>query len=176
MVIVDEAYIDFGGETAVPLTRQYDNLLVIHTFSKARSLAGLRLGYAIGHPHLIDGLNRIKNSFNSYPVDSLAQTAAVASVNDQDYFEQSRYNIIRTRDYLAEQLTELGFKVLPSAANFVFAEHESRPAGELYLTLKKNGVLVRYFNKPRTDNFLRITVGTDQQIYRLIEKLKTLLA
>lgn len=175
VVIIDEAYIDFGGESAIPLTRNYDNLLVIQTFSKSRSLAGLRLGYAIGHKDLIEGLNRIKNSFNSYPVDSLAQTAAIASLQDEAYFQQGCRNIIQTRASMTAQLTQLGFTVLPSGANFVFAQHASRPADELYRELKQKGVLVRYFNKPGINNFLRITVGTDEELEILIQKLDSIL-
>jgi histidinol-phosphate aminotransferase len=175
VVIIDEAYIDFGAESAIPLTLKYDNLLIIQTFSKARSLAGLRLGFAIGHKDLIEGLNRIKNSFNSYPVDSLAQAAAVASIEDDAYFQQGCRQIIETRESMTQQLSDLGFKVLPSSANFIFAEHESRSAEELYLALKQKGVLVRYFNKPLINNFLRITVGTDEETRALIEKLHSIL-
>ena len=176
VVIIDEAYIDFGGESAIPLTKKYDNLLVIQTFSKSRSLAGLRLGYAIGHRDLIEGLNRVKDSFNSYPVDSLAQTAAVSSLQDDDYFQQTCQKIIQTREQTSEQLTRLGFKVLPSAANFIFASHQSTSAQKLYTALKQAGVLVRYFNKPRIDNYLRITIGTDADMNILIETLKRILA
>ncbi|MBT3206011.1 MAG: histidinol-phosphate transaminase [Gammaproteobacteria bacterium] len=175
VVIIDEAYIDFGGESAIPLTRKYDNLLVIQTFSKSRSLAGLRLGYAIGHKDLIEGLNRVKDSFNSYPIDSLAQTAAVSSIEDDSYFQQTCQKIVQTREQASEQLTRLGFKVLPSAANFIFACHESRSAQELYSELKKAGVLVRYFNKPRIDNYLRITIGTEQEMQKLIATLSKIL-
>ncbi len=175
VVIVDEAYVDFGGDSAIPLTKQYANLLVTHSFSKARSLAGLRLGYAIGHRDLIEALNRIKNSFNSYPIDSIAQTAALASLTDEDYFRQSSDRIIATREAMTRQLADLGFEVLPSGANFVFARHDKLPAEQLYLQLKAKGVLVRYFNKPRIDNYLRITVGTDAEIATLISKLKELL-
>ncbi len=175
VVIIDEAYIDFGGESAIPLTLQYDNLLIVQTFSKARSLAGLRLGFAIGQRDLIEGLNRIKNSFNSYPVDSLAQTAAIASIEDDEYFQYSSQKIIQTRENLSQALTELGFSVLPSAANFIFARHHSRAAEELYLALKQDGVLVRYFNKPLINNFLRISIGTDEESSILIQKLKNLL-
>jgi histidinol-phosphate aminotransferase len=175
VVIIDEAYIDFGAESAIPLTLKYDNLLVIQTFSKGRSLAGLRLGYAIGHRDLIEGLNRIKNSFNSYPIDSLAQAAAVASIEDEAYFQQGCQQIIETRESMTQQLRELGFTVLPSAANFIFAKHETCAAEELYLQLKQNGVLVRFFNKPVINNYLRITVGTDADSKILIEKLSGIL-
>jgi len=176
VIIVDEAYIDFGGESAIALTKRYDNLLVIQTFSKSRSLAGLRLGYAIGHKDLIEGLNRVKNSFNSYPIDSIAQTAAVASIKDDDYFEESCRQIIDTRDLLTRRLIELGFEVLPSSANFIFTRHPIHTASDLYLQLKTQGILVRYFDKPRIDNFLRITVGTQAEIDRLIDKLHIILS
>ncbi len=176
VVIIDEAYIDFGGESAIPLTTKYDNLLVIQTFSKSRSLAGLRLGYAIGHADLIEGLNRIKNSFNSYPVDSLAQVAAVESIRDEEYFQQTCQKIIRTREKATADLQQLGFTVLPSAANFIFATHPTHKALHLYTELKKAGVLVRYFNKPRIDNYLRITIGTDEEMEILTSRLNNILA
>jgi histidinol-phosphate aminotransferase len=175
VVIVDEAYIDFGGESAIALTREFDNLLVIQTFSKARSLAGLRLGYAIGQAPLIEGLVRIKNSFNSYPIDSIAQTAALASIEDEAYFNEARRRIIDTRKRMVRELQALGFELQPSAANFVFARHKSETAESLYRELKKRGVLVRYFNKPRIDNHLRITVGTNDEIDRLITTLISIL-
>mgnify|MGYP002639262995 CR=1 FL=1 len=175
VVIIDEAYIDFGGESAAPLTKKYDNLLVIQTFSKSRSLAGLRLGFAVGHKDLIEGLVRIKNSFNSYPIDSLAQVAALASLEDEPYFQQSCTKIIATRNKLQLELTKLGFKVFDSSANFVFVQHETIPAEKIYQSLKVSGVLVRYFNKPGIDNYLRITVGTDNEIDILLEKLQALL-
>ncbi len=176
VVIIDEAYIDFGGESAISLTSRYDNLLVIQTFSKSRSLAGLRVGYAIGQPPLIEALNRIKNSFNSYPIDSLAQTAAIASLGDNDHFEDSCRRIIETRQWMVEELGGLGFEVLPSAANFVLARHATERAQDLYSRLKDNGVLVRYFNKPRIDNYLRITVGTDGEVENLMQNLRALIA
>lgn len=175
VVIVDEAYIDFGGETAIPLTQKYDNLLVIQTFSKSRSLAGLRLGYAIGHQSLIEGLTRVKNSFNSYPVDSLAQIAAIASIQDDSYFRKTCQKIIQTRSKASSELQKLGFEVLPSAANFIFVRHTQSKAADLYSALKKAGVLVRYFNKPRIDNFLRITIGTDEEMDILIDRMQGIL-
>jgi len=175
VVIVDEAYIDFGGQSAITLTQKFNNLLVTQTFSKSRSLAGLRLGYAVGHEDLIEGLNRIKNSFNSYPVDAIAQTAGLASVYDDDYMQQCCQRIINTRDNLTAALTQRGFEVLSSAANFVFARHDTQSAASLYQALKTNGVLVRYFNKPRIDNYLRITVGTDEEIKMLITTLDSIL-
>ncbi len=172
VVIVDEAYIDFGGESAIGLTQKYANLLVIQTFSKSRSLAGLRLGYAIGHEDLIEALTRVKNSFNSYPIDALAQTAALASIGDDAAFRRGCDKIIRSRDALTQQLCGLGFRVLPSCANFVFAEHKRLAAQDIYQALKQKGVLVRFFNQARIDNFLRITVGADTEIDRLIAALK----
>jgi histidinol-phosphate aminotransferase len=175
VVLIDEAYIDFGGETAIPLTKKYDNLLVVQTFSKSRSMAGLRLGYAVGHEDLIEGLNRVKNSFNSYPVDSLAQTAALASLQDETYFRDSCNRIIHTRELLCRELSQLQFRILDSAANFVFVEHPTQAAADLYQSLKQAGVLVRYFNKPGIDNFLRITIGTPDEIDVLVKKLKQIL-
>jgi len=176
VIVVDEAYIDFGGQSAIPLTGRYDNLLVIQTFSKSRCLAGLRIGYAIGHPDLIDGLNRVKDSFNSYPLDALAQVAGIAAIEDQAYFENCCRMITDSRDSLSADLTGLGFKVLPSAANFVFAHHPDAHASALYQALKQSGVLVRYFGKPRIDNYLRITIGTPDECRALTERLRTILA
>ena len=175
VVIVDEAYIDFGGESAIELTKKYDNLLVIQTFSKSRSLAGLRLGYAIGHVDLIDGLNRVKNSFNSYPIDSIAQASAIASINDDDYFKATNKKIIETRENSTTELEALGFDVLSSNTNFIMAKHPSENAEQLYLTLKENGILVRYFNKPRINNYLRITIGTDDEMSQLMTTLKAVI-
>jgi len=175
VVIIDEAYIDFGGESATNLIKDFDNLLVIQTFSKARSMAGLRLGYALGHHDLIDALNRIKNSFNSYPIDSLAQTAAIASINDEDYFQHNRQLIVQTRESLTDELTDLGFEVLPSTANFVFVRHKSTAAQELYQQLKQQGILVRYFDKPRINNYLRITIGTKSECQHLVKVLADIL-
>ncbi len=175
VVIVDEAYVDFGAESALRLIADFPNLLVIQTFSKSRSLAGMRLGYALGQPELIEGLNRVKNSFNSYPVDSLASAVAVASLKDEAWFQQCRDRIISTRGWLEIALTELAFKVYPSASNFLFVQHASFPAHDLYHKLKKAGILVRYFDAPRIDNCLRITIGSKDECGRLIEALKQIL-
>lgn len=172
VVIIDEAYIDFGGESAVKLIAQYDNLLVIQTFSKSRSLAGLRLGYALGHKDLIEGLNRVKNSFNSYPIDCIAQAAAVASIKDDEYFKSTTQKIIDTRQTYSLELESIGFKVLPSYANFLMVEHKSLSAENLYLKLKEKGVLVRYFNKARISNYLRISIGTEEEMEELLTQLK----
>lgn len=175
VVVVDEAYIDFGGESAVALLSRYPNLLVVQTLSKSRSLAGLRVGMAMGHIDLIEGLRRVKDSFNSYPLDRLAIAGAAAAFEDRDHFDQTRHKIMADREELIRELQRLGFNVLPSAANFVFArvpDHEE--AGPLADRLREQGVIVRYFNKPRIDRFLRITVGTPEQNRKLIEALERL--
>lgn len=176
VVVVDEAYVDFGAESAVPLTKKYPNLLVIQTFSKSRSLAGLRVGFAIGDTALIEGLERVKNSFNSYPLAREAIAGATASINDNDHFETTRQNIIQSRHWTDQQLTQLGFAVLPSKTNFVFAKPPSGyNAALLYQQLKANNILVRYFNSPRIDQYLRITIGTQQEMQALITALTTIL-
>ncbi|MEW6291972.1 MAG: histidinol-phosphate transaminase [Pseudomonadota bacterium] len=175
VVVVDEAYIDFGGESAVPLVNQHPNLLVVQTLSKSRSLAGLRVGFAIGHPELIDGLQRVKNSFNSYPLDRFAQAGATAAIEDRDWFDRTRQAVIRTRAALTRDLEALGFEVLPSAANFVFARHPRHDAEKSALALRQRGIIVRHFRQPRIEQFLRITVGTDEQCAVLIAALKEIL-
>ena len=172
MVLVDEAYIDFGGESAISLVKKYDNLLVTQTLSKSRSLAGLRVGIAVGHPDLIEGLERIKNSFNSYPLDRAAIAGAAAAFADAEHFHSTRNKVIASREWVVEALTALGFEVLPSAANFVFARHQSRDAQELSAQLREQGVLVRHFKQARIDQFLRITIGTDEQNQTLVDVLK----
>ena len=172
VVLIDEAYVDFGAESASGLVEKYDNLVVCQTTSKSRSLAGLRVGFAIAQPHLIAALEAVKNSFNSYPIDRFAIAAAVASFEDQEYFEAQCQKVIESRDKLTVQLTELGFKVLPSKANFIFATLPSHDAGELASKLREQGIIVRYFNKPRINQFLRITIGTDEQNQRLVDTLK----
>ena len=176
VVLVDEAYVDFGGESAVTLVDRHPNLLVVHTFSKSRSLAGLRVGYAIGHADLIDGLERVKNSFNSYPLDRLALAGAVASVEDEAYFQESCRKVIATREALVAQMQALGFEVLPSAANFVFARHPRRDGGELAAALRQRAIIVRHFKQARIDQFLRITVGTDEQCAKLVAALGEILS
>ena len=155
VVVIDEAYIDFGGESAIGLVNRHPNLLVVQTFSKSRSLAGLRVGYAVGHADLIEGLERLKNSFNSYPLDRMAIAGAVASVEDEPHFRESCRRVIATREQLSTDLAALGFEVLPSAANFVFARHPRHDAGELALALRNRAILVRHFKAPRIDQFLR---------------------
>lgn len=176
VVLVDEAYVDFGGDSAIPLVDRYPNLLVVHTFSKSRSLAGLRVGFAIGHADLIAGLERVKNSFNSYPLDRLAIAGAVASVEDEAYFQQSCSKVIASREKLSAQMTALGFDVLPSAANFIFARHPGRDGAELAAALRQRAIIVRHFKAARIDQFLRITVGTDEQCAALTTALQDILS
>ena len=176
VVVVDEAYIDFAdaNASAVSLIDQYDNLLVVQTMSKSRALAGLRIGYALGSAHLVEGLERIKNSFNSYPLGHVQLAAAVASFNDRDYFEATRKQVISSRELLVDQLETLGFEVLPSAANFVFARHGAYLGADLTRSLREQNIIIRHFNKPRIDEFLRITVGTPEQNQQLIAALTEL--
>jgi histidinol-phosphate aminotransferase len=176
VVVVDEAYIDFGGETAIALVDRYPNLLVTQTLSKSRSLAGLRVGLAVGHPELIEALERVKNSFNSYPLDRLAITGAVAAFEDREHFERTRQAVIASRVELVATLEQLGFEVLPSAANFVFARHPRRDAAELAAALRERHVIVRHFRLPRIDQFLRITVGNPEQNVALLAALSQILA
>ena len=175
VVIIDEAYIDFASKSATELIRKYDNVLVVQTTSKSRSLAGLRVGFAMGASSLIDALIRIKDSFNSYTLDRLALVGAQAAFEDEAYFAETTQKIIATREKMSETLQQLDFNVLPSQANFLFASHKSVPAEFIYNELKKEGLLVRYFNKSGIDNYLRITIGTDQQMERLVRKLKAIL-
>ena len=175
VVVVDEAYVDFGGESVIPLIKTFPNLLVIQTLSKSRSLAGLRVGFAVGDAALIEALERVKNSFNSYPLDRFAIVGAVAAISDQTYFEETRRKIIQTRSSLVRRLEELGFEVLPSAANFVFARHTQRDAGTLGQQLRDRSIIVRHFRHPRIDQFLRITVGTESECDALIEALRAIL-
>jgi len=174
VVVVDEAYIDFGGESSIKLVDQYPNLLVCQTLSKARSLAGLRVGFAIGHPDLIDALNRVKDSFNSYPLDRLAQAGAKAAYEDEAWFQKSCNGVISERERVTEALEGLNFEVLPSKANFVFARHKEKSGDSLSKALREQGIIVRHFNKPRISEFLRITIGTPVQNDALITGLKTL--
>ena len=175
VVVVDEAYIDFGGETAISLVDRYPNLLVTQTLSKSRSLAGLRVGLAVGHPDLIEALERVKNSFNSYPLDRLAIAGAVAAIEDDAWFTNCCRKVIATRDTLTADLSKLGFEVLPSAANFIFARHAQRDAAELAKALRERSIIVRHFKLPRIDQFLRITIGTDGECKALTDALRQIL-
>ncbi len=174
VVVIDEAYIDFGGDTATALVNDHDNLLVVQTLSKSRSLAGLRVGVAFGQADLIEALNRIKNSFNSYPLDLLAQRATLAALQDEEYFRSCCERVCATREKLADELRIRGFEVLPSAANFIFVRHRNRPAEKLFAGLRDQGIIVRYFRQPRIDNFLRISIGTDAQCEALLAGLDAL--
>jgi len=175
VVIIDEAYVDFGAESAVQLIEEFANLLVVQTYSKSRNLAGLRLGYALGQEQLIEALQRVKNSFNSYPINSLSSTIAIAALADEAYFQDCRQRIIASRDRLGESLRQLGFEVFPSRANFVFVRHTDSAAEKLYLELKSVGILVRYFSKDRIDNCLRITIGSEPECETLITALRQII-
>lgn len=175
VVIIDEAYIDFGGESAVKLVDMYENLLVIQTFSKSRSMAGMRIGMAIGCPELIEMLGAVKDSYNSYPLDRLAIEAGVASVNDEDYLRETTAKVCATRDRITKELRALGFELPDSGTNFLFAEHGSVSAKLIFEHLREKGIFIRYWDKPRISNRLRITVGTDEQMDRLVAAVKELL-
>jgi histidinol-phosphate aminotransferase len=176
VVLVDEAYVDFGGDSVIPLVARYSNLLVIHTLSKSRSLAGLRIGFACGQPHLIEALTRVKNSFNAYPIDRLAIAGGVAAFKDQAYFERSRQEVISSREGLSLALEDLGFGVLPSLANFVFVHHPRYDAAEIAAGLRNRGVLVRHFKKTRIEQYLRISIGTPAQCDVLVNAMTAVLA
>ena len=178
VVVIDEAYVDYGTESCIPLLRGTncpENLLVVHTLSKSRALAGLRVGFAVGHPALIEGLERVKNSFNSYPLGRLAQAGAIAAIEDQAHLEASSAKVIQTRTRLIEQLDALGFATLPSTANFIFTRHPKHAGAKLYQALRDRGIIVRHFKSPRIDQFLRITIGTDEQSNELVAALKEIL-
>lgn len=176
VVVIDEAYIDFGGESAVPLVKKYPQLLVVHTLSKARSLAGLRVGYALGHPDLIEALVRVKDSFNSYPLDRFAQAGAVAAMEDREYFDTTRHQVIATREKLVASLESMEFSVLPSGANFIFARHATRDGAELTAALRERSIIVRHFKNPaRIAPYMRITIGTDAQCELLVAALREIL-
>ena len=172
IVIVDEAYVDFGGKSALPLIEKYDNLLIVQTFSKSRSLAGMRIGFACGNEKLIKYLNDVKYSFNSYTMDRTALAAGVAAVKDQAYFQETCNKIIETREWTKKELKALGFSFQDSMSNFIFAAHETCPAGKIFEALREKHIYVRYFPKGRTNNFLRITIGTQEEMQTFINVLK----
>ena len=176
VVVVDEAYIDFGGDTAIALIDKYQNLLVAQTFSKSRSLAGLRVGAALGSEALIEGLERAKNSFNSYPLDRLAIAGAVEAIRDETYFQSTCKKVMETRERTVVALSKMGFSIVPSMANFVFIKPTGIQAKELYIRLKDEKILVRYFDKPRIDEYLRVTIGTDADMQIFIEKTAQIIA
>ncbi|WP_227816382.1 histidinol-phosphate transaminase [Nitrogeniibacter aestuarii] len=175
VVLVDEAYIDYGGQSAVGLLAEHPNLLITRTFSKSRALAGLRVGYALGSAELVEGLERVKNSFNSYPLGRPAQAGAIASVEDEPWFRDSCQRVIDSREHLTGALERMGFEVLPSAANFIFARHPAHPGADLAAALRERAIIVRHFKLPRIDAFLRITVGTDEECDALIQALGDIL-
>ncbi len=175
VVIVDEAYVDFGGITALPLLKEYDNLVITRTFSKSRSMAGMRLGWAMGSHDAIAAVYAAKDSMNSYPVDSIAQAAGVASINDEEYFQATLKRVIATRDRLTKELRSMGFVLPDSSTNFVFATHPKYHAKDIFEFLKTKDIYVRWFNKPRIDNYLRITVGTDEDMDKLIDELRDMI-
>ncbi len=175
VVIIDEAYVDFGAQNAVPLLSKYENLLVVQTMSKSRSLAGLRIGYALGSETLIATLEAVKNSYNSYTMDALALAAGEAAVKDEAYFQETCRKVIATRERTAEELRALGFAVQPSLTNFLFVTHPAKKAPEIFEYLRQKKIFIRYFKLPRIDNYLRITVGTDEQMDRMIGALRAFL-
>lgn len=174
VVVVDEAYVDFGGETALPLLDKYKNLLIVRTFSKSRSMAGLRIGYALADEAIIRAMNDVKNSINSYTMNRTSVEIGKASLADEEYFRGRIDAIVTSRTRMVSELAKLGFKTLPSSANFIFTTHDTIPAQEIYEKLKEKHVYVRFFNKPGIDNYLRITVGTDEQIDILLHELEVI--
>jgi len=173
VVVVDEAYVDFGTESAVKLVEKYENLVVTHSLSKSRSLAGMRIGCAFASKNIIEGLNRVKNSFNSYPLDRLAQIAGVEAFKDNDYFELTTNNTIKAREFLVSELNALGFDSLPSGANFIFTKHKTKNASSICKDLRDQGIIVRHFSAPsKISNYLRITIGTKDQMEILLKSIK----
>ncbi len=179
VLVIDEAYVDYGTESCIPLLQGDscpENLLVVHTLSKSRALAGLRVGFAVGHSTLIEGLERVKNSFNSYPLGRLAQAGAIAAIEDRAHLEETSKKVIQTREMLVKELNALGFETLPSTANFIFTLHPKHAGVKLYQALRDRGIIVRHFKSARIDEFLRITIGTDEQRSELVTALKEILA
>lgn len=176
IVVVDEAYVDFGAESALSLIDKYDNLLVVQTFSKSRGMAGMRIGYAMGDPVLIKYLNDVKYSFNSYTMDQTTIALGKAAVEDKEYFEDTVNKVVKTREWTKKELSRLGFTFGDSKANFIFASHKECSARELFAALRKANIIVRYFDKPRIDNYLRITIGTQEEMETLVEFLETYLS
>lgn len=175
VVIIDEAYVDFGAQSAVPLLDKYENLLIVQTTSKSRSLAGMRIGYALGSETLISTLEAVKNSYNSYTMDAVALAVGEASIRDEAYFQDTCRKVAATRDRSADELRALGFTVLPSLTNFLFVTHPEKKAPDIFAALREKGIFIRYFKLPRIDNYLRITVGTDEQMDKLLAALKEIL-
>ena len=177
VVVIDEAYVDFGTESAVSLVNHYPNLLVTHTYSKSRSLAGLRVGYAVGDAGLIEALTRVKDSFNSYPIDRFAEAGAIAAIQDEAYFQKTRHQVIASREQLISDLRKLDFEVLPSGANFIFARHPRHSGEQLAAGLREQAVIVRHFRKPaRIADFLRITIGNEEQNQAFMQAIRSVLS
>lgn len=176
VVVIDEAYVDFGAQSSISLVKEFDNLVVTHSLSKSRALAGLRVGYAIGHPDLIEALERIKNSFNSYPIDRLAMVGAVAAIEDHAHLAEISRKVQVTREKLIAQLAELGFETLPTQANFVLTKHPAFDAEQMSAKLRENGIIVRHFKNPRIVQYLRISIGKDEECQQLIECLKKIVS
>ena len=175
VVVIDEAYIDFGGETVLPLLKKHDNLLVIHTFSKFRSLAGSRLGVALGNEELISHLYDVKNSFNSYPIDALAQVIGEASIQDSDVIKEHAKKIVATRERTKQSLKEMGFTMTDSYSNFIFIHHDDFDAEYIFKELRKKHIIVRYFNAPRINQYLRVTIGNDEEMDAFLDAVKEII-
>ena len=172
VVIVDEAYIDFGGKSAIDLIHKYENLVVVQTYSKSRALAGIRMGYAMANSYLIDAMKAVKNSFNSYTITTLSQDIATASAKDSQYLKECTDKIKSSRQWTVDELDKLGFETLPSSANFIFTTNKNIDAKDLFEYLKERRIFVRYFNKPRINQYLRITIGTQEQMEALVKAIK----
>ena len=176
VVIIDEAYVDFSGESALSLTKEYDNVLIVQTYSKSRSLAGMRIGYAMGNPELIKAMNDVRFSYNSYPMPRLSVAIGAAAIEDEEYFQKTNKMIIDTREWTKKKLTELGFSYGDSMTNFIFATHSSVNANEIFTKLREKKIFVRHFNSPRIDNYLRISIGTQEEMQKLIDELSVIVA
>lgn len=175
IVIIDEAYVDFGGISALPLLKKYENLLIVQTFSKSRAMAGMRIGYAMGHPALIEAMNHVKYSINSYTINYPSLVYGVCAIQEEKYFQECCRKIVETRKCVEQELEKLGFSCLDSSANFLFATHKKVPAKQIFMKLKEQKIFVRYFEKPRIDNYLRITIGTPEQMKVLLDFLENYL-
>lgn len=175
VVIIDEAYTDFSGESALSLTKEYDNVLIIQTFSKSRSMAGMRIGYAMGNPELIKAMNDVRFSYNSYPMTRLSVTLGVAAIEDEDYFQKTTKQIIETREWTKEKLKELGFTFGDSKTNFIFAKHETADAEDIFAKLREKHIFVRHFTSERIRNYLRISIGTREEMETFIGELRNIL-
>lgn len=175
VVIIDEAYVDFSGKSALSLTKEYDNVLIVQTFSKSRSMAGMRIGYAMGNPELIKAMNDVRFSYNSYPMTRLSVALGIAAIEDEDYFRKTTGQIVETREWTKERLTELGFTFGDSKTNFIFAKHATVDAEEIFAKLREKHIFVRHFNSERIKNYLRISIGTREEMEKFIDELKCIL-